>query len=65
MTPAQTSILVAVLFVVIVAFDVYLDRDNIPGNTYSERIRAWGRRWVWFPYALAFGFGVLLGHWFL
>lgn len=65
MTPGQTSILVVVLFVVIVAFDVYLDRDSIEGNTYSERIRAWGRRWVWLPYLFAFGFGVLLGHWFL
>lgn len=50
--------------VVLVSFDLYLDFDNIKGNTYSERIREWASTYTALPYLLAAVFGALLTHWF-
>lgn len=64
MTPTHTSIFLAVMFVLIVAFDIWLDVDGIKGNTYSERMRAWGKVWPPFRMLIAFGFGLVCGHWY-
>jgi len=65
MSPTTISVLVGILFLVIVGFDIYLATDSIKGNTYSARIRQWGRKWKWFPYVISLGFGALTGHFFL
>jgi hypothetical protein len=49
---------------VVIAVDVWLAVDGRPGNTYSEILRRWGDRWPVLVGALAFGMGLLLGHWF-
>jgi hypothetical protein len=58
------TIFMAVVFVGLCGFDWWLDRDGVDGNTYSERIRAWGRAWAPARLLIAVGFGGLLGHWF-
>jgi hypothetical protein len=63
MTPSNTGAFLIIMFCLIVAFDVYLDRDAIKGNTYSERMRAWGEYWPPFRMLIAFGFGLVAGHW--
>jgi len=49
-----------VLALVLIAFDVYLDMNSVPGDTYSEIIRDAGFRVVALPWAI----GALVGHWF-
>jgi hypothetical protein len=64
MSKRATAVFVIVMFLSLCGFDLYLAIDDIPGNTYSERIRTWASRWEWLPYAVAAGFGALLTHWF-
>lgn len=63
MSPLTISIFMGVVFVALIAFDVWLDRDDVDGNTYSERLRALGRVWPPARLLISLGFGVLLGHW--
>jgi hypothetical protein len=58
------TILMACAFVLLVGVDVYLAVDGKDGNTYSERIRAWGKGWPPFRLLLAASMGGLLVHWF-
>jgi hypothetical protein len=46
-----------------IGVDVYLAVDKRDGNTYSERMRAWARAWPPLRLLIAFGFGLLCGHW--
>jgi hypothetical protein len=55
-------IFIATAFLVV--FDMYLALDNVPGNTYSSRIRQWGIQLQWLPYVIAGFFGLLITHWF-
>lgn len=64
MSNLAVSIVMAVLFVAIIVWDIYLALDHRRGNTISERIRTWDRRFGGIKLALAAGFGLLLGHWF-
>ena len=49
-----------ILLGLLLGFDVYLAADKVPGNTWSEILRQWGKStpfiaWFW---------SVMLGHWF-
>jgi len=61
---AGTVVVMAILFLLVIGIDVWLALDKKVGNTYSERIRAWGKIWPPFRLILSFGMGVLAGHWF-
>lgn len=60
MTPTATSVFCVVVLLALVGFDIYLDRDGVDGNTYSERIRK-----IWRPlrFVIAFAMGGLCVHW--
>lgn len=47
-----------------VAIDIGLALNRKTGDTYSEIIRAAARRFLPLALMIAFGFGLLCGHWF-
>lgn len=59
-------VLIALVFVVIVAIDVWLWQvDNWKGEwTISEAIRRWNRKLPWIQLVVSFVMGLLVGHWF-
>ena len=63
MTAGATKALVILVTVILIAFDIILAVDRREGNTYSEVIREWFWRFEPLYYAVAFGMGVLMGHW--
>lgn len=64
MSNLAVSVLMAAAFLVLVGVDIYLALDGRDDNTYSERIRAWGKVWPPFRLLLAASMGGLLVHWF-
>lgn len=64
MTNLHTAIVMAVFFVVIIGLDVWLALDGRKGNTYSERLTAWGKAWPPLRLLIVFGMGLLAGHWY-
>lgn len=63
MSIAATKALVIMVVLILVAFDILLAVDRREGNTYSEVIREWFWRFEPLYYGVAFGLGVLMGHW--
>lgn len=63
MTPTVVTIIMAAVTTLIIGLDVYLALDGTSGNTYSERLRAWGKAWPPTRAIVVFGFGLLAGHW--
>lgn len=63
MSNVITAIIMAVFVVSFIGIDVWLARDKRDGNTYSERLRAWGKAWPPLRILTAFGMGLLCGHW--
>ena len=64
MSKKATAFFIVAVTAFLVTFDVWLAWDDIPGNTFSSRIRAWGVELQWLPYTIACSFGILLTHWF-
>lgn len=58
-----TTILMIVFVVSFIAVDIYLALDKRKGNTYSERLRSWAHAWPPIRLMVAFGMGLLCGHW--
>lgn len=54
---------IVVALTAILLYDIYLDQDEIEGNTYSQVLRGWFKRMSWLYYSVAFIFGVLMAHW--
>lgn len=54
------SILGLSIVAILIAVDVWLALDNVPGNTWSEILRDLSKHTLFVPWSL----GVLLGHWF-
>jgi hypothetical protein len=44
----------------LIGWDIWLAVDDKPGNTISEIIRRYSRKYLFIPVAI----GVLIGHWF-
>lgn len=63
MSPLATTIFMVVVMTALSLFDLWLDRDDRDGNTYSERFRALGKAWPPARLIIAFAFGVLAAHW--
>jgi len=63
MSNSAVAVLMAVMFVVIIGIDIWLAIDKRKGNTYSERLRAWGKAWPPVRLLITFGMGLLAGHW--
>jgi len=63
MSPTVTTIIMAVFVVSFIGVDIYLAVDKVSGNTYSERMRAWAKVWPPLRLIVAFGMGMLCGHW--
>jgi len=51
------------IFVIIILIDVILAMDKTKGNTYSEILRAAGKKWIALIMMITFGMGLLAGHW--
>jgi hypothetical protein len=64
LSAARIGVFVICVTVGLSVFDIYLNFDSIPGNTYSERIREWGVRFAWLPYLVSAFLGALATHWF-
>lgn len=60
MDPLATRIIVFSWAVVAIVWDVFLARDSVRGNTWTEQIRKLGRENASIPFIL----GALLGHFF-
>ena len=52
-----------VFMVAFIGVDIYLAVDKVAGNTYSENLRRWGKLWPPLRLMVAFGMGMLCGHW--
>ena len=63
MSPFAAKVFVIAAFVVLVGIDIALAVDGRKGNTYSEVLRGWFKRWTWLYYSVAFALGVLMSHW--
>ena len=48
----------------VVLIDLILALNKTRGDTFSEVIRAWGRRRIAVIILISFGLGLLAGHWF-
>jgi hypothetical protein len=65
MTPTIIGIFMAVVFVLLAGFDLYLSHcDKIEGNTFSARFRALGRWWPPARALMILAIGLVLGHLF-
>jgi hypothetical protein len=64
MSNTYTIIIMAAFFVSFIGIDVWLALDKRDGNTYSENLRKWGEAWPPLRLLMAFGFGLLCGHWY-
>ena len=64
MTVHQVTIFLVVVALAFIGIDIYLAVDATTGNTYSEILRNFDKRNGWFGLSLAWGFGLLIGHWF-
>lgn len=60
MSPDASAWVLVAVTAVILGADVLLATDSIPGNTWSEVVRYWARRYLVIPFAV----GVVCGHWF-
>lgn len=58
----STWIFMALSFVVLVGVDIWLAVTE--RETYSERIRFWGKVWAPSRLLITFGLGLLAGHWY-
>jgi cytochrome c biogenesis protein CcdA len=63
MNNTATTIIMAVFVLAFVGVDLWLAVDKVSGNTYSERLRAWAKIWPPVRLIVAFGMGLLCGHW--
>lgn len=63
MSNTAVAILMASIFLIVIAVDIWLALDDRKGNTYSERLRSWGKAWPPLRLLIAFGMGLLAGHW--
>ncbi len=64
MSNLAVTITMAVIFVAIVIWDIYLALDGQRGNTISARVREWDKKLGGIKLIISFGFGLLTGHWF-
>jgi succinate dehydrogenase hydrophobic anchor subunit len=64
MSTTATAIIMAVFVISFIGVDIYLAVDKVSGNTYSERMRAWAKVWPPLRLMVAFGMGLLCGHWY-
>lgn len=64
MKPLFVAILLILIFLLIIAIDVWLCIDNIPNNTFSSIIELWVAAWPPLRLILVFALGLLAGHLF-
>jgi hypothetical protein len=50
--------------IIYIAIDIILAVNKRKGDTYSEIIRAAGKKFAPLAMMISFGFGLLAGHWF-
>lgn len=63
MSNEGTVAIMAAFFVSVIGVDVWLAMDGKKGNTYSERLREWGKKWPPIKMIILFAMGLLAGHW--
>ena len=61
--PLYTIIIMTAFPVVFIGIDIGLAIHKRKGDTYSEVLRAAGKRWVPLIMLMCFGMGLLAGHW--
>jgi len=61
--PGYTLLAMIGLPLIFIAIDIVLAVNKRKGDTYSEVLRAAGRRWIPLIMIMCFGFGLLAGHW--
>ncbi len=63
MSITLVEIIMIALFVVIIGWDIYLAIDARRGNTISERLRSYDRKFAPVKMIVCFAFGLVAGHW--
>lgn len=63
MSNTATAIIMTVFVIAFIGVDIWLALDKRDGNTYSERLRSWAKVWPPLRLLIAFGMGMLCGHW--
>jgi len=63
---SMTMVLIAMLGLPLfyILIDIFLALNKREGDTYSEIIRAAGKKFMPLALFISFGFGLLTGHWF-
>ena len=61
--PFYTVLAMTVLPLIFILIDIVFALNKRKGDTYSEVLRAWGRKWTPVIMFICFGFGLLAGHW--
>lgn len=56
----MTGTVIIVVTVLVLIWDAYLALDGKPGNTITQTVIAWSKRYPFVPFALGF----LMGHFF-
>jgi len=64
MVPNYAWWLTGLVAAIVVAIDLVLALNRTQGDTYSEVIRAWGRKRLAVVIGISFVMGLLAGHWF-
>jgi hypothetical protein len=64
MSQTLVTIFMIASLIIISGVDVYLANDNVKGNTYSAKIRAWSRIFPPLKIGICVFFGMLLAHWY-
>jgi len=63
MVPNYAWWLTGLVAAAVVLIDLILALNRTPGDTYSEVLRAWGRKRLAVVIVLSFTMGLLAGHW--
>ena len=61
--PGYTLLAMILLPTIFITIDIFLAINKRKGDTYSEVLRAAGKKWMSLIMMICFGMGLLAGHW--
>lgn len=64
MTRELTVIFIISIATIVAVVDLLLLTNKQKGDTISEVVRGWGRKWIGVGLLISFAMGLLAGHWF-
>lgn len=64
MSTSVVTLIAFGIFALIIAIDIHLYRDNVPGNSFTQIIRAKAKKYLIIAWAIGFLMGYLTSHFF-